>query len=81
MFTTMGAAAFASRARRGLMAIGERVRSPAMETREELTVQEAQIARLARDGLPNAEIGTRLLISRRTVEHQLGNVSAKLGIS
>ena len=81
MLTTMGAEAFAERARRELAATGETVRKRSVETRDELTAQEAQIARLARDGLSNPEIGTRLFISRRTVEYHLHKVFAKLDIS
>jgi DNA-binding CsgD family transcriptional regulator len=81
MFTTMGAGAFAGRAGRELRATGERVRKRRAETRDELTAQEAQIARLARDGIPNADIGARLFISRRTVEYHLSKVFTKLGIS
>jgi DNA-binding CsgD family transcriptional regulator len=81
MFTTMGVEAFAGRAERELLATGERVRKRRAETRDELTAQEAQIARLARDGIPNAEIGARLFISRRTVEYHLSKVFTKLGIS
>ena len=81
MLTTMGAEAFADRARRELLATGETARKRTVETRDELTAQEAQIARLARDGLSNPEIGTRLFISPRTVKYHLRKVFTKLDIS
>jgi DNA-binding CsgD family transcriptional regulator len=81
MFTAMGTDAFGARAARELAATGENVRKRVDETREQLTAQEAQIARLARDGVANAEIGERLFISRRTVEYHLSKVFTKLGIS
>jgi DNA-binding NarL/FixJ family response regulator len=62
MFNAMGLEAFAGRAERELLATGERVRTRTAQTRDELTAQEAQIARLARDGLSNAAIGARLFI-------------------
>jgi DNA-binding CsgD family transcriptional regulator len=80
MFSSMGAEAFAERARRELHATGETVRKRTVETRGELTAQEAQIARLARDGLSNPEIATRLFISPRTVQYHLRKVFLKLGI-
>jgi DNA-binding CsgD family transcriptional regulator len=79
-FTSIGMAAFAERARVELAAAGEKVRTRTMETRDDLTVQERQIAELARDGLSNPEIGARLFLSRRTVQYHLGKVFGKLGI-
>jgi DNA-binding CsgD family transcriptional regulator len=78
--TAMGMEAFAERARRELMATGQKLRKRTVETRDELTAQERQIARLARDGLSNPEIGARLFLSPRTVEWHLRKVFAKLGI-
>jgi DNA-binding CsgD family transcriptional regulator len=80
MFSEMGIAGFADRARRELAASGERARKRAPDTRSQLTPQEAQIARLARDGLSNPEIGARLFISPRTVEYHLHKVFGKLDI-
>jgi DNA-binding NarL/FixJ family response regulator len=73
--------AFAERARRELIATGEKVRKRSFDTRDELTPQEEQIARLARDGLSNPEIGARLFISAKTVEWHLRKVFTKLGIT
>jgi DNA-binding CsgD family transcriptional regulator len=81
MLQAMGMEAFAERARRELIATGESVRKRTAETRDELTPQEEQIARLARDGLSNPEIGAQLFLSPRTVEWHLRKVFAKLGIS
>jgi DNA-binding CsgD family transcriptional regulator len=80
MFTAMGLEAFAGRAARELLATGERARKRTVETREDLTAQQAQIARLARDGLSNSEIAARLFISARTVEYHLHKVFSKLDI-
>ena len=80
MFTSMGAVGFGDRARTELLATGETVRKRTVETRDELTAQERQIAQLARDGLSNPEIGARLFLSPRTVEWHLRKVFAKLGI-
>ena len=77
----MGAEAFAERARRELSATGETVRRRTVETLDELTTQEAQVARLACDGHTNPEIGAQLFISPRTVEYHLRKVFTKLGIS
>jgi DNA-binding CsgD family transcriptional regulator len=81
LFAAMGMDAFGERAERELLATGERARRRVDETRADLTPQEAQIARLARDGLSNPEIGARLFLSARTVEWHLRKVFAKLGIS
>ncbi len=80
-FTRMGAQAFAERARRELVATGEKVRKQPASSGGELTAQEAQIARLAGDGLTNQEIGAQLFISTHTVEWHLRKVFAKLGIT
>jgi DNA-binding CsgD family transcriptional regulator/tetratricopeptide (TPR) repeat protein len=79
-FSSIGMEAFAERARRELLATGERLRKRTVETRDELTPQERQIAQLARDGLSNPEIGARLFLSPRTVEWHLHHVFTKLGI-
>jgi DNA-binding CsgD family transcriptional regulator len=78
--SAIGMEAFAERARRELIATGEKVRKRTVAARDELTAQEAQIAGMARDGLTNGEIGARLFLSPRTVEWHLRNVFAKLGI-
>jgi DNA-binding CsgD family transcriptional regulator len=81
MLGTMGAAGFAERARRELVAAGETARKRGAGTDRDLTPQEMQIARYARDGRTNREIGAELFLSARTVEWHLHNVCAKLGIS
>jgi DNA-binding CsgD family transcriptional regulator len=80
LFTTMGIEAFAERARRELLAAGDTVRKPTVETASELTAQEAHIARLAAGGRTNVEIGAQLFLSTRTVEWHLSKVYAKLGV-
>jgi ATP/maltotriose-dependent transcriptional regulator MalT len=80
-FAAIGMEAFAERTRRELVATGETVRKRSAETRDELTPQEEQIVRLARDGLSNPEIGAQLFLSSRTVEWHLRKVYMKLGIS
>jgi len=80
MLDSMGARAFAARAERELLATGERARKRTVETTAELTAQETQVARLARDGRSNPEIGAQLFISPRTVEYHLSKVFSKLGI-
>jgi DNA-binding CsgD family transcriptional regulator len=82
MFETMGMEAFAHRAARELRTTGETARKATVAADyTQLTPQEAQVARLARDGLTNPEIGTRLFISRHTVQYHLRKVFAKLGIT
>jgi DNA-binding CsgD family transcriptional regulator len=81
MLTAMGVAAFTARARRELLATGEKIRQRSPTTIGSLTAQEAQIARLVRQGLSNPEVGTRLFLSPRTVEWHLSNIFAKVGVS
>lgn len=81
MFTGMGMEAFARRAARELLATGERARKRTIETSSELTAQEAQIARLVREGLTNPEIAARLFLSPRTVEYHLRKIFGKLHIT
>src|SRR6478736_1755455 len=81
MLEAMGMEAFAERARRELQATGETTRQRSVATGDEqLTAQEAQIARMARGGLSNPEIGVRMFISPRTVQYHLRKVFSKLGI-
>jgi DNA-binding CsgD family transcriptional regulator len=81
MLAAMGMDAFAQRAARELGASGETARKRSVESPDQLTAREAQIARLARDGLSNPEIGARLFISPRTVEYHLHKVYGKLDIT
>lgn len=81
MFTGIGMQAFAGRAGRELLATGATARKRTVDTRDDLTPQEAQIARLARDGLSSPEIAAQLFISPRTVQHHLGKVFAKLDVT
>ena len=80
MFDTIGMEAFADRARRELRATGETVHRRTVRAPSTLTAQEAYIARLARDGLTNPEIGAQLFLSARTVEWHLRKIFTKLGI-
>jgi DNA-binding CsgD family transcriptional regulator len=80
MLAAMGMEAFAGRAARELRATGETARKRTVETRDRLTPQEAHIARLAREGYSNPEIGAQLFISPRTVKYHLHKVFAKLDI-
>jgi DNA-binding CsgD family transcriptional regulator len=79
-FTSMGAEAFARRAERELLATGERARKRTVDTLDQLTPQETQIARLAAEGHTNREIAARLFISTSTVEYHLRKVFRKLDV-
>ena len=81
LLDAIGAEAFADRARRELLATGEKVRKREVDTYSQLTSQEEHIVRLARDGRTNPEIAAELFISTRTVEWHLRKVFAKLGIT
>jgi DNA-binding CsgD family transcriptional regulator len=80
-FSHIAAKAFAERTLRELVATGETARKRTDEARANLTPQEARIARLARDGFSNPEIGTQLFISPRTVQYHLRKVFLKLGVT
>jgi DNA-binding CsgD family transcriptional regulator len=80
-FASFGATGFAAHAQRELLATGEKVRKRREDTRNKLTPQEEHIARLAREGRTNPEIGAELFLSPRTVEWHLRKVFGKLGIS
>ncbi len=80
MLDAMGMVAFAERARRELLATGERARKRSAETANTLTAQEVSIARLAVDGLTNSQIGAQLFLSTRTVEWHLRKIFAKLDL-
>lgn len=77
----MGVEAFAECARRELLATGQKARERRPENHDQMTAQETQIARLARNGLSNPEIATRLFISPRTVQRHLRKIFIKLDIS
>ena len=77
----MGMDGFAERTGRELLAAGVTIGGRTAGTHDQLTPQEAQIARLARDGLSNQEIGAQLFLSTRTVEWHLRKVFTKLGVS
>ena len=81
LFASMGTGAFADRARGELLATGERARKRTLETQDQLTAQERQIARLVRDGARNQEIAAQLFISASTVQYHLVKVFRKLGVT
>jgi len=81
IFDSIGAAAFAERARIELRATGGHARQRTIETPATLTAQEALIARLAGEGASNSEIAAQLFISPATVAYHLRKVFIKLGVS
>jgi DNA-binding CsgD family transcriptional regulator len=80
MFTSMGTEAFAARAERELLATGERARKRTVDTLDQLTPQEEQVARLAAKGATNREIAAQLFITQSTVEYHLRKAFRKLDV-
>lgn len=80
MFASMGTEAFAGRAERELLATGERARKRTVDTLDQLTPQEDQVARLAAKGMTNREIAAQLFITQSTVEYHLRKVFRKLEV-
>jgi DNA-binding CsgD family transcriptional regulator len=80
LFTDLGVEAFAKRALLELQATGERARKRTVDTRDKLTPQETQIARLVAEGHTNREIAARLFISASTVEYHLRKAFRKLDV-
>jgi DNA-binding CsgD family transcriptional regulator len=80
LFTDFGMGGFAERARVELRATGEHARARSVETSNQLTPQEAQIAQLVAEGATNNEIATQLFITPRTVEYHLHKVFRKVGV-
>ena len=80
MFTSMGAVAFAQRARDELLATGEHARQRSVATITQLTPQESHVAQLAASGDTNYEIAAKLFISSSTVEYHLRKVFRKLAV-
>ena len=80
LFTDFGMEAFAERARIELQATGEKARKRTVDTLDQLTPREAQIARFAARGDTNREIAAQLFISPSTVEYHLRKVFRKLDV-
>ncbi|MBV8951326.1 MAG: LuxR family transcriptional regulator, partial [Actinobacteria bacterium] len=80
LFGDFGMEGFAERARVELRATGEHARSRSVESRNQLTPQEAQVAQLVAQGATNNDIAVQLFITPRTVEYHLHKVFRKVGV-
>ncbi|WP_280276407.1 helix-turn-helix transcriptional regulator [Nocardia wallacei] len=80
-FESLGARAWADRARDELRAAGETRKTPVTDRAADLTPQEARIVEAVTGGLTNREIAAQLFLSPRTIDYHLRKVFVKMGVS
>jgi DNA-binding CsgD family transcriptional regulator len=76
-FEALAAARYVDAATALLRQLGEKVAAPRPSGQ---TARETEVMRLLGEGLSNPEIAERLYLSRKTVEHHVGNILGKLGL-
>ncbi len=80
VFQRLGAGSDVDAAARELRALGHKS-GATVRTGGPLTAREMRVLELVAEGESNAQIAARLFISKRTVEHHVGSILAKLGLS